>query len=257
MLGFSERAGSKVEQVNYPCESPVRYEQANFSRALFTTGVCLAHPELERQGVDPEMISALLLEAFLHLVPIERQDVDVDTDCLRASCAGLEKGRRIIALFDQAAEGLRITERLRDPEVLRSVLEVMVDIIAERTTLAVKNEERPISLATRAALEAMRNDAQQDGLAIEGQCEPVGESERVSVLLPRSLGVVRNRPSEQFEIHKVFNHPSMGVAYRGVFIGANGERSSAQTVTIDMVEGLAGHVVQGFYDPETDEQVAA
>jgi DEAD/DEAH box helicase domain-containing protein len=257
VLGFSERAGSKVEQVNYPCESPVRYEQPNFSRALFTTGVCLAHPELDRQGVDPEMISALLLEAFLHFVPIERQDVDVDTDCLRASCAGLEKGRRIVALFDQAAGGLRITERLSDPEVLRSVLEGMVAIIAERTTLAVKNEERPISLATRAALEAMRNDAQQDVFAIEGQCDPLAASERVAVLLPKSLGVVRSRPSEQFEIHKVFNHPTMGVAYRGVFIGSNGERSSAQTVTVDMVEGLAGHVVQGFYDPETDEQVAA
>ncbi len=257
VLGFRERRGSTVEQVAYPCTSPVRFGQQNFSRTLFTTGVCLAHPALDEKGVDHEVIASLLIEAFLIAVPLERQDVDVDTDVLRTAWSDLAKGTRFVALFDQASGSLRITSRLRDPDVLSRVLTVMATLVEERDTLIVKTEERAISPATRAAILAMRDDSEVEAQPIEGGDVQFAASERAKVLLPKSRGTSALRPGQAFEVHKVFAHPTLGLVYRGVFIEPAGSRSEPMTVPVDSITPAEDGVVWGFYDLETGDQVAA
>ncbi|MBL9021834.1 MAG: DEAD/DEAH box helicase [Myxococcales bacterium] len=257
VLGFKERRGSTTEQVAYPCAAPVRFAQPTFSRTLFTTGVCFAHPAMDEKGVDHEVLSALLLEAFLIAVPLERQDVDTDTDALRADWADLSKGRRFVALFDQASGSLRITARLRDPDVLRHVLDIMLQLVEERDTLIVGTEERHISAITKAAICAMADDSAHEVHLIESSELQAAAAERAHVLLPRSRGTSAARPGESFEVHKVFAHPTLGLVYRGVFIDAVGDRSEPTTVPVDSITPIEDGAVWGYYDLETGEQVAA
>ena len=76
VLGFRERRGSVVEQISYPCDTPVRWNASSFSRSFFSTGVCIAHPMLDGDDVDTRVLSTLLHEAFLMVIPLDRQDVD-------------------------------------------------------------------------------------------------------------------------------------------------------------------------------------
>jgi DEAD/DEAH box helicase domain-containing protein len=257
VLGFKDRRGSTTEQVAYPCAAPVRFAQQNFSRTLFTTGVCFAHPAMDEKGADREVLSALLLEAFLIAVPLERQDVDSDSDALRADWAEISKGRRFVALFDQASGGLRITARLRDPDVLRRVLDIMGQLVEERDTLIVGTDERPISAVTKAAIRAMADDSTLEVDLVESSELQAAAAERAQVLLPLSRGTSAARPGQSFEVHKVFAHPTLGLVYRGVFIDTVGDRSEPTTVPVDSITPTEDGAVWGFYDLETGEQVAA
>ncbi|MBK8939229.1 MAG: hypothetical protein IPM79_16790 [Polyangiaceae bacterium] len=257
VLGFNERRGSRVDHVKYPCSEPVHFDRPSFSRNLFTTGVCLSHPALQSKDVDCEIVATLLLESFLITVPLERQDIDAATDVLRGSWAGLDKETRFVTLFDQASGSLRISGRLRDPRTLREVLEVMSRIVDERDRLIVANEERSISEATRAAIRAMRDDAARDPSDLEDASSHDPDGERVRVLLPTSRGTSSERPGQTFEVHNVFVHPVIGIAYRGPFIDERGVRTAAQTVPIAAIRPLDGFAKWGTYDLETGEQAAA
>jgi DEAD/DEAH box helicase domain-containing protein len=253
VLGFRERRGSVVDQVSYPCHTPVRWNASNFSRSFFTTGVCIAHPALDADGVDTRILASLLHEAFLMVVPLDRQDVDASDDGLRASWGPLERGRRFLVVYDQAYGSLRLSGRLLDDEVLPKVLEVVAGLAAQRQRVTIGLDEIEMNDETRRAALAL-HDAVGAPIA-RPTFSVVGDDERVRVLLPRSRGVASTRPDESFEVHQVFVRPDMGVCYRGVWIGASGARTPG-VVPVDQI-APGPDPIWGFYDVETGEQVAA
>jgi DEAD/DEAH box helicase domain-containing protein len=251
VLGFRERRGSHTENVAYPCTQPVQYSQATLSRNVFTSGVCLAHPALDARDVDLSILASLLLEAFLVVVPLERQDVDADADQLRSPWGPVAAERRFLCLFDQASGSLRLTGRLREVDVLRRVLAAMEDMITQRAAILVGSESRPVNAATRAALASMRQAASAEEQPLDLSFEASDET-LVRVLMPTSRGTSASRVGDTFEVHKVFVHIAQGLSYRGVWIGSAGERTLA-TVPVHTIEPLPGLAKLGIYDAETDE----
>lgn len=252
--GFREKRGGGATQIAYPCTDPVRFEQPSFTRTIFTTGVCLAHPVLDRDGVDLDILASLLQESFRLVLPVERQDIDADSDVLRTAWASLEKGRKFLCLFDQAAGSLRLTARLRDPSVLREVLETLAKLATQRDTVPVGNDHRVVSPITKVAARLLRDALQSEPIALSNL--DGDDSARIPVLLPQSHVRSSERPGEVFEIHAIFPHPVQGLSYRGMWIQADGTRMKG-VVAIDTVEPANDGVVRGFYDPETGEQSVA
>jgi DEAD/DEAH box helicase domain-containing protein len=218
---------------------------------VFTSGVCLTHPALERPAVDLEAIASLLLEAFLVVVPLERQDVDVDHGSLRGAWGPLKQGQHFLCLFDQASGSLRLTSRLRDPEVLRRVVVAMSEMIADRHEILVGFEAHPIGPATRAALKALLDEVGQDEAPLDLTFEGSDDSKR-PVLLPTSRATSETRPGEVFEVHKVLVHLTHGLSYRGVWVASAGTRTEV-TIPVFSVEPLAGQSKLGTFDVETGE----
>lgn len=253
--GFRETRGGHATQHNYPCTEPVRYSNASFSRTIFTSGVCLVHPTLDQDGVDAEVLTSLLQEAFRLVAPVERQDIDADADTLRVTWGPLSKGRRFLCLFDQASGSLHLTSQLRDPAVLRKVLGHIADLASQRSTVPIGNEHRVVSDLTKAAAQAMFEASKLEPTAMDGDLGPSEEENRVPVFLPRSQGVMSSRPGEVFEIHNIFVHPMAGLSYRGVWL--SGDDRVPASVPVEALEAASANVVRGFYDMETGEQIAA
>jgi DEAD/DEAH box helicase domain-containing protein len=254
VLGFRERRGSTVEQISYPCNAPVRWSASNFSRSFFTTGVCIAHPILDSDRVDTRVLTSLLHEAFLMVVPLDRQDVDCSEDGLRATWGPLVRGRRFLVVYDQAYGSLRLSGRLMDDDVLPKALSLLADLAAQRQCITIGSEEIEVTAETRAAARALSEAVGEPAVRPTGSFAG-NEDERVRVLLPKSRGLAAARPGQSFEVHQVFARPDMGVCYRGVWIDASGARAPA-VIPVDELRPGADPV-WGFYDVETGEQIAA
>jgi DEAD/DEAH box helicase domain-containing protein len=253
VLGYTERRGQVVEQVMYPLASG--WSLPVFVREFFTTGVVLAHPALNADGVDPEAVSAILREAFFLSVPFDRQDVDVSSDRLQRPWGGLAEGMRIAVLHDQTYGSLHLSSRLMERGVLERVLRLAGEILVTRNQITAGNDVRVIGDATRAAVRALVDAAathERSPVALDTEgCV----TERHRVLLPQSRAISAMRPGWTFEVHRIFVHLSQGLSYRGAWIGPEGKRELA-TARVDEVEPASG-ARWGEYDAETDEVIAA
>lgn len=255
--GFRQHRGPLTEAVTYPCTSPVTYNQPFFARTLFTSGIVLAHPALDVPGVDADALARLLLESFLLVVPVERQDVDAACDTLRGQWHDVAAGRRILVLYDQTYGSLHLTARLLEDRVLERVLQLVVLQLEQREDLEIAGDVRPIDEATRdaahAILEAVRLEPTRESGTVH-----LGEmTSQVRVMLPRSHAVSPDRPGEVLEIHQVFVRPDLGLCYRGVWLAADGSRQPAVVPVRDVGPAPGAMVVWGTYDLDTGEQQIA
>jgi DEAD/DEAH box helicase domain-containing protein len=253
VLGYTERRGMVIEQVHYPLTNG--WVLPAFVREFFTTGVVLAHPALNGDGVDPEAACAILREAFFLSVPFDRQDIDVSSDRLQRPWGGLSGGARIFVLHDQTYGSLRLSGRLMEPGLLERVLALAGEILTTRNHIAAGHEVRPIGDATRAAVRAIADAVVAGGRAPVTFDTEGTMVERPRVLLPQSRALSGTRPGWTFEVHRVFVHLSHGLSYRGAWIGPGGQRELT-SVRVDEVEPGAG-ARWGEYDAEGDEVIAA
>ena len=78
--------GPNESPYNYPLDPGLGYffDQPQFTRNYFSSGVLIMHPALNHEGVEREVLAALLFEAFLMQIPFERQDINSGTDSIRA-----------------------------------------------------------------------------------------------------------------------------------------------------------------------------
>ncbi|HVY44983.1 MAG TPA: DEAD/DEAH box helicase [Minicystis sp.] len=253
VLGYRERRGQTVDHVRYPSKE---WSREHFSRTLFTTGVCLAHPALDAQDVDIETLGQLLHEAFLAVVPLDRQDVEGASDVLRASWHPLTSGRRFLALYDQTYGSLRLSGRILDGDIIRQTLELVAHLACERDLIAGGLTPASAAATRRAATE----------LAVAVRAEPLAdvmgavvgpEDHLVRVMLPRSRGRSARRPGFEFEVHGIFNRHDLGVCYRGVWVDiGKGSRSAAEVIAVHEIDGASAPVIWGHYDPDTGEASA-
>jgi hypothetical protein len=123
--GVLEQRGRTESLYSYPLSREMGFfqDQPFFSRNYFTTGVFITHPALEREGASPESAAALVYEAFLLMIPFERQDIGFAADRLRVTREPFfHAGQPFLAIYDQTYGSLRLSTRLLEPGALGRVL---------------------------------------------------------------------------------------------------------------------------------------
>lgn len=214
--GFKERRGSATREVTYPMPvgdlSGATYANPRFCRHIETTGVLLSHPALANDAVRITEIADVLLDALLHLVPIERQDIAAGTGKFRVDRNGLSRTDRFVAIYDRTYGSLRLSGRIVAAETLRQALSRAVTM-AEAGAVT--------DQATLDALRAMASDATApailvtDNASLDSERSADLDATLVPVIRPGSCGVHRANGAV-FNVIAVFYAPD-GIRYRGRF----------------------------------------
>lgn len=212
--GFRERRGSAERDAQYPLSdndpSGVTYANDRFCRHIESTGVLLSHPALADDSVRTSDIATAIEEAYLRLVPIERQDLAAGQGRIRSERRNLNRGDRFVALYDRTYGSLRLSSHLANPETLRAVLNRAV-------TLAEAGGLIPDAV-TLDALKALADSATESGQNITDLDLSLATPEAsalVQVIKPGTPGVHRANGAT-FHVESVFYAPD-GIRYRGRF----------------------------------------
>ena len=255
VCGFKERRGPNENFYGYPILSTtagISFGLDRFVRNYFTTGVILTHPVLNREGVDCDLIANLFHEAFLMMVPFERQDIGVAVDKHRTPREGIAQGSKFIALHDQTYGSLRLSGRVLEEQWLSKTLVKSVELCRSQELLL--NQ-----VNTLEALEALRDAASQ----AEGpkpfdvnSATASAPEDCVRIILPGSRGIkIDQGAAEEFEVEAVFYHPSFsGLSYRGKRYSMKGEANKS-VIPITALEEVPGESLMGYYDYNTGEIV--
>ena len=250
--GYKERRGPTETPVSYPIEDyqqRIFYRKESFKRNYFTTGVVIYHPLISQVSEISKFIECFL-EAYLAVVALERQDVDIASDKFRVNRGPFKEGRRFICLYDTVYGSLRLSSALLEEEVFREILQLLKEDVFPQTEYWFGDGEKLVETL----LEELR-----EGLI---SCDPFSIFEyevstqvnmgRVRIILPGSKGWMVSHNNLEFEILDVFYHPQLGVAYRGKRLKANGEKIEEKVKINDIVE-IPGVSEMGWYDVDTGE----
>ena len=253
VCGYKERRGPNEAFHGYPIlstTSGISFGLDRFVRNYFTTGVILTHPALNWDGVDCSLVASLIYEAFLMLVPFERQDMGVAVDKHRTPREGIEQGNKFIALHDQTYGSLRLSGRLLEEQWLSKTLVRAVELCQEQEVTV----DHPNTLVALKALCASADQAEVAtpfGMDIAAASTP---EDCALIILPGSRGLKIDAGAvEEFEVEDVFYHPSFnGLSYRGRRHTLKGE-TSKNVVPINALKEIPGESLMGYYDFNTGE----
>ena len=250
ICGIKERRGPNELSFSYPLAvEGIFYNQPRFARNYFTTGVVITHPVLGAEKVDVDSLANLFFEAFLMIAPYERRDIAVAVDRHRADRGPIRVGQRFIALYDQTYGSLRLSGRVLEDHMLKSVVDTA-------KTLLQTQESHNISLETVNALEQLSSCCQDEMSSFSFDSpislETSGES-YVQVIMPGSRGLNLRRNNEEFEVEAVFYSPQVGgLAYRGRYPSTTGE-TTKDIVPLDFISEIPGESKIGQYNLNSGE----
>lgn len=246
--GVIEQRGGKESIYPYPLPRELGFyqDQPFFNRNFFTTGVLISHPVLEAPGVYPPALAELVYEAFLLLIPFDRQDLGWATDSFQQDRPpAIEYGQPFLVIYDQTYGSLRLSARLMETGLLGRVM-FTASLLAAGHTGGTINPEGREALA-RMTLEALERPAYSLRF-INAEVEtPVGKER---VILPGSKGLLM-RTSEEFRILRVISMPK-GLSYEGVPATMEGSSAATMPLLTDVAE-IPGESEVGLYDLETGE----
>jgi DEAD/DEAH box helicase domain-containing protein len=249
IVGYKERRGPNEFSVQYPLKNGIRFDLPRFTRNYFTTGIVFTHPALSRQGVRGEICAQLIYEAFISLIPFERQDVGAAWDRHRTDRDFVKRGSVFIAIHDQTYGSLRLSSRLLDEGLLVKVLERTVELI---DTSEIRDSEPQ---TTRALVEITREaGAVVEPLKLDGSESLASQtSGAITVIMPGSRGLDVLWNNEEFEVITVFFSPHLhAVAYRGRHLTL-GEKEGEEIVAVNRIAPIPGESKFGLYNPETGD----
>ena len=243
--GVIEKRGGTENVYPYPLPRELGYiqDQPYFTRNFFTTGIMISHPALAAAGVYPPALAELLYEAFMLLIPYDRQDIGWAGDFFRQTRPPLVlQGQPFLTIFDQTYGSLRLSARLLEAGVLGRVM-------LEASLLAGELDHPPLNAATKAALVEMAASvlsiAPRELVFTQSEAPVPAGWERV--VMPESKGLLL-RSNEEFRVVRLMQTP-MGLCYEGV--PASLSANVATTVMphlIDVAE-IPGESQMGLYDP--------
>jgi len=248
--GVIEQRGRNESHYPYPLARELGFfqDQPYFSRNYFTTGVILTHPALSQEGIFIEGLANLLYEAFMLMIPFERQDIGSAWDRFRSTrLPVIHEGDAFLVIFDQTYGSLRLSSRLLAPKTLGMVL-VEAAFLAGR-------EHRPAPEIT--ALVEMASAVFQSNqeelyfsLPEEGRNKQVDHDpnqwERIVVSGSKGLMV---RTNEEFLVQRVLQTPA-GLSYEGTPISMVGSGMSMMPLVTDVAE-IPGESRLGWYEIAT------
>jgi len=246
--GIKERRGPTEKTYSYPLPATLGFyfDLPYFTRNYFTTGIVISHPALNKDSVDCRAISELFYEAFLLLIPFERQDINHATDKFRLKVSPIEEGHKFIAIYDQTYGSLRLTNRIMESSILR-------DILIETRKLADKQEwPEAKKLATLDALdelvEATKKPVYSVNLGIDETLR--ADTNSVRVIMPESKGLLLTKNNEEFIVNRVFLKPG-GLHYEGVTSNMQATTTAVLLPPIEHVVEIPGESKVGLYNYDT------
>ena len=247
ILGYKERRGPNELSFEYPLRGPVYYGNSNFRRNYFTTGVIVSHRALGRGG-DLQQLAHLLYEALLLTVPFEPQDLGSAQDRFRIDRGPVKKGSRFLTVFDQTYGSLRLSSRLTDKEVIRSVL-------AEAIELGQHDETLTVCEATMDVLRSLARDAQSPPRNLRlGEPLLLDPPDMHRVIRPGGVGWAVNASNREFRVERPFYSPVKGLCYRGQYTDeVSGSKDVQIILEISDVIEVPGKSSMGRYNLDTGE----
>jgi len=253
IVGFKERRGPNEFSVSYPLsliEGGIRFDLPRFTRNYFTTGVILTHSVLSAPGVRTDLCAELLYEAFLSLLPFERQDVGSATDTHRSEREFVNRGQTFIAIYDQTYGSLRLSSRLLDGDLLPRVLKRARDL-ADASDLS-KNE--PLTAKALDELTSRGTEELRD-LNVGSTSSSVGASgDTIQVIMPESRGLDVSHDNHLFTVTSIFFSPKLqSVAYRGRRETTPIDEDVVDIIAVGCLVPIPGESRLGAYDPETGD----
>lgn len=245
--GFTERRGNSEFVVTYPhinARASFTYPHSSFFRNYFTSGLVFIHPCLSAEGVNRDLLTNLLFEAFLLVVPFERSDISSAPDRLRTACDFAAKDAKFISIYDSTYGSLHLSGRLLDETILRSALKQLGDLA----------EQPDVDPSTRSAAKALSSLAGAPlNLVSDALDDTKSDGERIRVILPGSAGLHIMYNNEPFIVEKVYWNPKEGcLFYRGHLDSQSGHETSFLCST-EMVVPVVGDSDIGLYNVETGE----
>ncbi len=248
--GYDEFRGNQKIEAQYP---NAYWDFQYFERSYFSTGIVFTHPALNESKISD--LAQRLLEAFLLVIPVDRQEVSFATGRMPVGYEPhFPKGQRFIALYERIYGGLHLTGRLLDdfPKTLLEVLEATrrFDPLAE--VLGDGWFRQWITLIRTREPQRLSLDPMLDTPAESGQ--------RVRIIMPGSRGyVVREGQHLDVLIYDVFYSPTKGLTYKGVrcdvYLQEDPKQETEMYFPHADVHPLPGVSCMGWYDPDTDEKI--
>jgi DEAD/DEAH box helicase domain-containing protein len=245
--GVVEQRGGNEILYPYPLPRELGFvqDQAYFTRNFFTTGVLISHPALAKEGVFPPAVAELLYEAFMLLIPYDRQDIGWAADHLRQTRPPFAlEGQPFVCIFDQTYGSLRLSARLMEEGLLGRVL-------LEACILAGEMEQLHINSASRQALgvlalEVLTQPLQPLAFAQSEVPVPPGWEK---VVMPESKGLLL-RSNEEFRVIRLVQTP-MGACYEGVPASLSAAAATTSMPQLIDVAEIPGESRMGLFDPAT------
>ncbi|MHA1874875.1 MAG: DEAD/DEAH box helicase [Promethearchaeota archaeon] len=254
VIGYKERRGRNELQFNYPLNpnetNGIYFNLPRFTRNYFTTGVIFNHPSFNITNVKIALISEIIFESFLMIVPVDRQDVNYGYDKHRATRHGLVEGNKFISIFDQTYGSLRLTNRIIEKEILIDVLDKSVELAS--------NEKRyDINLETIDAISQMRDCLNNDVVQLPVDFNnDKNDEDYERILLPGSEGLDIARDNEEFFVESIFfSRDYNSLAYYGKHLSQKTKKfeSAKISVPIKNITGVPGKCKYGYYNYKTGE----
>lgn len=250
--GVVERRGRNESIFPYPLPRELGFfqDQPYFNRNYFTTGVVISHPALDAAGVFTETLAGLLYEAFMLMIPFERQDIGSAADRFRVSrLPTLTEGRSFLAIYDQTYGSLRLLTRLLDAQTLGRAL-VEASLLAGRITTA--GAGAAVAAFSEMALDGFSQPREPLVFGSDGG-QPVEERDSARwerIVMPGSKGLMV-RTSEEFQVLRILNTPA-GLSYEGTPVSLVGASITVMPLLTDVAE-IPGESQVGWYDIETGQ----
>lgn len=199
IYGYKEKRGSSSEQVKYPIAT---YNKSTFSNNIITTGVMFFHPVLNDKKLnskDLDVISRLIYEAFLLVVPFEKKDIRCGSDKYLADKNLIQKDDKFICIFDQTYGSLKLTSKLVDEVVLKEVFTQALAISYAK----IEQFEEAITESIREAIKVILKDLEHTSENITlSNDEIVIQQNEIKVIAERSVGVLAGYPDQEFFVFK-------------------------------------------------------
>jgi len=254
IIGFKEQRGPNEFIINYPLDPTLGcyFDQSRFTRNYFTTGVVLTHPLLNKPKVYCEVIANLLYEAFLIVIPFERQDIHFADDKHRIKAEPIKEGDRFICIYDQTYGSLRLSGRILETKIFKQVLGKAVELAQHDKNLEVNSDT---IVALKKLFASLSNKPVPISFNIKRTTQKHTEN-LVKVIMPGSKGLDINQDNEEFFVEGVFFSPSInGLAYRGKHLSEQGEKFADITISIPYaaLKEIPGESKFGLYNLETGE----
>jgi DEAD/DEAH box helicase domain-containing protein len=224
-------------------EIGIYFDLPLFSRNYFTTGAIIAHPVFNEEKVNLSTIAKFLYEAFILLIPYERQDINFATDKFRIKVEPLKKDGKFIAIYDQTYGSLRLTSRILEENVLNRIL-------LETKNVALKQELEEVNQQTLNALDLLIKSSNKSKsiLSLGQKIIPLLGSSYKRVILPQSKGVLLTMNNEEFTVERIFLTPE-GLKYEGK---TPREKTTAKLMpAIEHVKELPGESKIGYFNLRT------
>ena len=245
--GVIEQRGGNENTYPYPLPRELGFiqDQPYFTRNFFTTGIVISHTCLAEAGVYPPALAELLYEAFMLLVPFDRQDIGWAGDFVRQErLPFIRENQPFLTIFDQTYGSLRLSARLLDPGLLGRVL-------LEACLLAGDQVQPLLNEPTRTALAQMTIAAlSQPSLELAfNQSEASVPPGWERVVMPESKGLLM-RSNEEFRVLRLIQTP-LGMCYEGVPASLSGSNATTVMPQLSDVAEIPGESRIGLYDSAT------